>query len=248
MADEADKTADSAEQAYAAAAEAVPVKPAAPVEEKAPEPTRAKAPPAPPKPVAARQPAPKKKAPATTPKRKARPVAKAKVAPAKAPLKPIKSTKPKQIPQAKEPLMAKTADFTKTVTDTVAEFQTRAKAAYDKGAELTAEASEFTKGNFEAFVESSKILTESLQDLGKTYADEAKAAFETLTADMKEFAAIKSPTELFQLQGKLARRNFDSMVAFGSKSSEAVVKLTNEAAAPISSRVSLAAEKFSKAA
>ena len=106
--------------------------------------------------------------------------------------------------------MAKQADYTKTVTDTVAEFQTRAKAAYDKGAALAGEATEFTKGNIEAFVESSKILTENLQDLGKVYADEAKAAFETFTADLKELAAVKSPTELFQLQSRLARRNFDS--------------------------------------
>jgi phasin family protein len=237
MADEAEKTVSSAEQAYASAAEAVPVKPAA--VEKAPEPPKAKVPPAPAKPIAAK-PAPKKKALSG----KAKPAA---AKPAKA-AKPIKSVKPKQISQAKEPTMAKQADFTQTVTDTVAEFQTRAKAAYDKGAELAGEATEFTKGNVEALVESSKILTENLQDFGKAYADEAKAAFETFTADLKELAAVKSPTELFQLQSRLARRNFDSMVAFGSKSSEAAVKLANETFAPLSSRVSLAAEKFSKAA
>jgi phasin family protein len=238
MADEAEKTVNSAEQAYAAAAEAVPVKPVA-GEEKAPPAPQAKAPAAPAKPAAAK-PAPKKKVLPL----KAKPAA---TKPAKAP-KPIKSVQPKQISQAKEPTMAKQADFTQTVTDTVAEFQTRAKAAYDKGAELAGEATEFTKGNIEALVESSKILTENLQDFGKAYADEAKAAFETFTADLKELAAVKSPTELFQLQSRLARRNFDSMVAFGSKSSEAAVKLANETFAPLSSRVSLAAEKFSKAA
>ena len=252
MADEAYKAADSAEQAYAAAAEAIPVKPTV-AEVKSPvvlpELPKAKAA-VKAEPAAANKPAPKKMAPATKASSKAKPapVKVAKAAPAEPPSQPIKSTKPKQNPQAKEPLMAKQADFTKTVTDTVAEFQTRTKAAYDKGAELTAEATEFAKGNLEAFVESNKILAENLQDLGKAYADEAKAAFETFTADIKELAAVKSPTELFQLQSKLARRNFDSLVAFGSKSSEAVVKLTNEAAAPISNRVSLAAEKISKAA
>lgn len=246
MADEADKVVDTAEQAYAAAAEAVPVK-ALTAEAKAPEAPAPQAASAKPKPVTAKKPivvkksAPKAKAPLT----KAKPIA---AKPAKAAPKPIKSVQPKQISQAKEPIMAKQADYTKTVTDTVAEFQTRAKAAYDKGAALAGEATEFTKGNIEAFVESSKILTENLQDLGKVYADEAKAAFETFTADLKELAAVKSPTELFQLQSRLARRNFDSLVAFGSKSSEATVKLTNEAIAPLSSRVSLAAEKFSKAA
>ena len=61
-------------------------------------------------------------------------------------------------------------------------------------------------------------------------------------------AAVKSPTELLQLQGELARRNFDAAVSFSSKNTEALVKLYNDAFAPITSRVSLAAEKIKKAA
>ena len=236
MADEADKAADSAERAYAAAVETVPAKPAdatdAPPALPAPKPA----------PIAKAKPAPAKKKPA--PKKKA---LKVKAKPAAGPVKP-KSPPKKPVTQVKEPTMAKTADFTKTVTDAMSEMQSRAKEAYDKGTEIAGEATEFGKGNVEALVESTKIVSETLQEFGKTYVDEAKSAFETLTADMKEMAAVKSPTELFQLQGKLMRRNFDTMVAMGSKSSEAMVKLTNEAMAPISSRMSLAADKLSKAA
>ncbi|HEX7711171.1 MAG TPA: phasin family protein [Sphingomonadaceae bacterium] len=222
MADDSAKAASSAEQAYAAAAESAPAKGAA-AEVKTPQ---AK--------VAAAKPKP---TPTGT-------------APAKAPARPIKTPipEPKQVSQTKEPAMAQQADFTNTVTDAVAEFQTRAKAAYDKSAAVAGEATEFAKGNVEALVEAGKIYSENLQNLGKVYAEDAKAAFETLTADLKEFAAVKTPTELFQLQSRLMRRNFDSLVAFGSKSSEAAVKIANETLAPISSRVSLAAEKFSKAA
>ena len=70
----------------------------------------------------------------------------------------------------------------------------------------------------------------------------------TLTADFKEMAAIKSPTELFQLQGKIMRRNFDAMVAATSKGTEAGMKLANDAFAPITARVNLTVEKLSKAA
>ena len=59
---------------------------------------------------------------------------------------------------------------------------------------------------------------------------------------------MKSPAELFQLQGKLARRNFDAWVAYGSKNTDAAIKLANETFAPISGRLSLAAEKVGKAA
>jgi phasin family protein len=75
-----------------------------------------------------------------------------------------------------------------------------------------------------------------------------KTVIETVTEDAKKIAAIKSPTELMQLQGEIVRRNFDALVSFGSKRTEAWVKLTNDAFAPISNRVSVAAEKISKAA
>lgn len=139
-----------------------------------------------------------------------------------------------------------TAGFNTTVNDSVNELQIRTKAAYEKGTEAVGEATEFAKGNVEALVESSKIIASGVQDLGKTYVEEAKSAYEALTVDLKEMAAVKSPTELFQLQGKILRRNFDSLVATSSKNSEALVKLAGDAFAPISGRVNVAAEKLTK--
>jgi phasin family protein len=154
------------------------------------------------------------------------------------------------ITELKEKIMAtaKTPDFTKPVTEAIGEIQTRAKAAYEKGTETLTEATEFAKGNVEAIVESGKILAAGAQDLGKTYVEEAKSAYETLSADLKEMASIKSPTELFQLQGKIARRNFDALVATSSKNTEAVLKLANDSFAPLTGRVNLAAEKLAKVA
>jgi phasin family protein len=150
----------------------------------------------------------------------------------------------------KEKIMAtaKTTDFTKPINEAIGEFQARAKVAYEKSSEALTEATEFTRGNVEAIVESGKILAGGAQDFGKTYVEEAKSAYETLTADLKELAAVKSPTELFQLQGKIARRNFDALVANGSKTTEAAIKLASEAFAPISGRVNVAAEKLTRAA
>ena len=143
---------------------------------------------------------------------------------------------------------AKTTDFTKPINEAIGEFQTRAKEAYEKSSETLAEATEFAKDNIEAVVESGKILAGGAQDLGKTYVEEAKSAYETLTSDLKELAAVKSPTELVQLQGKIARRNFDAMVAASSKNTEAMIKLYSEAFAPISGRVNVAAEKLTQVA
>jgi phasin family protein len=254
MADSTDVTAKSAEQAYAAAAAEVkpaekPAKPA-PAPEKPVAVTKKTVPN---KPAAASRkkiqkpapkPAAKKTAFAKAAKRAAR-VAKAAAAPA-----PVKIEPKLTVNELKEKIMAtaKTNDFTKPIVDAFGEYQTRAKAAYEKGTEVATEAAEFAKGNVEAFVESGKIFAAGAQSLGKTYVEEAKSAYETMTADVKELAAVKSPTELFQLQGKIARRNFDMFVATSSKNTEAFIKLANDAFAPLTGRVEVATEKLAKVA
>jgi phasin family protein len=143
---------------------------------------------------------------------------------------------------------AKNIDITATAKDVLADVQTRAKTAFAKTGEFTAEATEFTKANVEAVVESGKIFVTGAQELLKDNIETGKTVIETVTEDAKKVAAVKSPTELMQLQAEIARRNFDALVSFGSKRTEAWVKLTNEAFAPISNRVSVAVEKVSKAA
>jgi phasin family protein len=267
MAEPTDDTAKSAEKAYAEAASKV--KPVEPVPPKA---VPSKAPVATPAPVAVtsvpatKTAAPKKPAAASrkiekpaapkpavktstalakAAKRAAR-VAKAAAAPA-----PVKTIEPTlTVSELKEKIMAtaKTTDFTKPMADALGEIQNSAKAAYEKGTEAVTEVTEFTKGNVEAIVESSKIFAAGAQTLGKTYVEEAKSAYETLTADVKELAAVKSPTELFQLQGKIARRNFDTLVATSSKNTEAFLKLATDAFAPLTGRVEVATEKLAKVA
>ncbi|WP_296677888.1 phasin family protein [Novosphingobium sp.] len=141
-----------------------------------------------------------------------------------------------------------TEDFTAKMKDAVAEAQDRAKVAFEKSQAMFGDAGAFTKGNVEALVESGKILAAGLQDMGKDYVAEGKAVIETVQADVKQMAAVKSPTDFFKLQGEIMRRNFDAVVATGSKRSEAMLKLANEAIAPISTRVSVAIEKVKQAA
>ena len=174
-----------------------------------------------------------------------------KAAPAKKPETATTSTTP--ITKLKETIMAtaknaNTADYTAKAKEMAADMQTRAKAAYDKSTDMTKDLVEFQRGNFEALVESGKILASGMQDMGRTYVEEVKSAADTVQGDVKKVVGIKSPTELFQLQGEIARRNFDAMVQVTSKNTEAMLKLANEAFAPLSSRMSLAAEKVRTAA
>jgi phasin family protein len=204
-----------------------------------------------------------------------KPAAKKKAAAAKSRAKPVRKTPTRQksaakpgnrsaeaAPRAKSPTIsskdtimasAKTTnqtstDFAKTAQNAATELQTRARAAYDKAQAYAGDVTEFNKGNFEAFVEAGKIFTNGMQTIARSEAEAAKSAFETATADLKALAAVKSPTELFKLQGEIARRNFDAAVAHYSRNAEVSMKLANDAFAPLSSRVSLAAEKVSQAA
>ncbi|MBX7492198.1 phasin family protein [Qipengyuania sp. 1NDW9] len=233
---EADTTAPVKTAKVAKAVAAKPKK--APAKKKA-APTKAKKVAA--KKAPAKKPVAKKAAPKKVAAKKAAPAKKA----AKTSTTPITKLKETIMATAKN---AKTTDYTAKAKEMAADMQTRAKAAYDKGAEMTQDAVEFQKGNLEALVESGKILAGGVQDMGRTYVEEAKSAAETVQADVKKMVAVKSPTELFQLQGEIARRNFDAMVSTTSKNTEAMLKLANEAFAPLSSRMSLAAEKVRKAA
>ena len=183
----------------------------------------------------------------------------AKKAPVKKPVlaktaKTLAAPKTNPILKIKDTIMAtaKNTDIAATAKEVFADVQTRAKTtattAYAKSTVLATEATEFAKANVEAVVESGKIFFAGAQDLLKDNVETGKTVIETVTADAKKIAAVKSPTELMQLQGELVRRNFDAVVSYGSKRTEAWVKLYNEAFAPITNRASVAAEKIKKAA
>ncbi|MES2493677.1 MAG: phasin family protein [Pseudomonadota bacterium] len=164
------------------------------------------------------------------------------------PKKPVVGTP--TLLQIKEKLMAQTiqTDIVSPFQTAFADMQEKAKTAYAKSTEALGEANDFAKGNVEAIVESGKLLASGLQELGSTVVADSRSAFETITADVKELASVKSPTEFFQLQSVMLRKTFDGAVAQASKNTEAMMKLATEAFLPISSRVSLAVEKVSKAA
>lgn len=156
--------------------------------------------------------------------------------------------------KTKEPIMAtkQTKTTKNSATDQAkaafADLSTRAQGAYDKSREYAGEAVEFSKGNVEAVVESGKILAEGMQGMAKNAIENGRETVSTMTADAKDFAAVRSPSELVQLNSTIASRNFDAMVAQSSKNFEAFTKLATEAFMPIQNRVSIAVEKARKAA
>ncbi|KTE15035.1 phasin family protein [Sphingopyxis sp. H115] len=241
---------DSAEKAFEAATLETAAKPvaapAAPVVEAAP---AVKAPvPAKTKTVAAKAKPVQKKA--------AKPAAK-KVAPKKAAAKTI-APKTKVAPKpaalatkgfkTMNDTVKKFADEAKTRAETLtADFNEKAKEAMAKTSKLAEEAVEFNKANIEALVESGKIAAKGIETLGQEGVTFARKSFEDTTAALKGYTAVKTPADFFKLYAENSKKAFDAAVAQTSKTSELVVKLTNDSFAPISNRVSVITSKMKAA-
>ena len=242
---------DSAEKAFEAATLETPAKPAAapvapavaaPAAEQAAAPVKTKT-------VAAKAKPVQKKAAKPAPK---------KIAPKKAVAKTIA---PKPVKAAPKPAAAVTKGF-KTMNDTVkkfadeaktraealtADFNAKAKDAFSKSSKLAEEAVEFNKANVEALVEAGKIAAKGLETLGQEGVAFARKSFEDTSAALKGYTAVKTPADFFKLYAENSKKAFDAAVAQTSKTSELVVKLTNDSFAPISNRVSVITSKMKAA-
>ena len=119
----------------------------------------------------------------------------------------------------------------------------RAKEAFERNTRVAEELTDLTKGNVEAFVASTRVAAKGAETLGQEVAEFGRKSFEDASAALKSFAEVKSPADLFRLQGEFARAQFDSFVAESSKLSETVLKLAGDVAQPLASRYSVAAEK-----
>lgn len=240
---------DSAEKAFEAATLETPAKPVA----------------TPAAPVVA-APAAEKTATAVktkTVKAKAKPVQKkaAKPAAKKAAPKTAAKTIAPQTKVAPKPVAAATKGF-KTMNDTVkkfadeaktraealtADFNEKAKEAMSKTSKLAEDAVEFNKANVEALVEAGKIAAKGIETLGQEGVTYARKSFEDTTAALKGYTAVKTPADFFKLYAENSKKAFDAAVAQTSKTSELVVKLTNDSFAPISNRVSVITSKMKAA-
>ncbi|SEJ59261.1 phasin family protein [Sphingomonas sp. OV641] len=129
-----------------------------------------------------------------------------------------------------------------------AQANERAKTQMEQGAKAFEDMNAFTKSNVEAIVESSKIAARGFEQMGQDAATYMKSSYESATGMFRSMAAIKSPTELFQLQSDFARSSFDAFVAQTSRSTEAALKLAGEIAQPISNRVAVTIDKAKPAA
>lgn len=106
----------------------------------------------------------------------------------------------------------------------------------------------FSKGNVEALTESGKIWTAGVKDLAEQTTASMQASFKETMDGFKALTTVKSLKEAIELQSAMARAAVEKTMAANSSLTEASLKLTEKAMAPIAARVTVAVETFSKAA
>jgi phasin family protein len=104
------------------------------------------------------------------------------------------------------------------------------------------------KENLEAFTASGKIWAAGVQDLTKQFAATAKASIEESVATFKALSTVKSVKEAIDLQSTYSKAALAKAMTESTKLTEASIKLTEQALAPITARMAAAVEVFSKAA
>ena len=106
----------------------------------------------------------------------------------------------------------------------------------------------FGQANLEAFVKSGQIWSAGVQELTKQIATSAKASFDESVSTFKAISTAKSVKEAMDLQSSFAKAALEKAMAESNKLTDASIKLTEQALAPITARVTVAVETFGKAA
>ena len=125
--------------------------------------------------------------------------------------------------------------------------QAKVKEGVEKAMKTAEELVAFNQGNMEAMVKSSQIWASGMQDLSKHIAAAAQASLDDSMSAFKAMTGVKSLKDALDLQSSLARSTLEKSVAESGKLTDASFRLTEQALAPITARVTVAVEKFAKA-
>lgn len=105
---------------------------------------------------------------------------------------------------------------------------------------------EFAKANLEAFIATAKAAQAGAETLGSAMLETSRARFEEAQNALHAMAAVKSPTELIELQSDFTKSQIDHVVSGWSHMAETFLKVSGEMVQPFSNRFSIAAESFRK--
>lgn len=145
-------------------------------------------------------------------------------------------------PPGKGTSIMNTNSFENVGTAAREQIEKASQTAYKSYEEMT----KLQKDNWDAIVASSQIWAKGAEVVGKAWMTLAQDTLENAATTAKALVGVKSLREAVDLQTDFAKGNFDKLVAEGTKMSETVVKVANDAMEPITARVNVTVEKMFK--
>ncbi len=137
--------------------------------------------------------------------------------------------------------------FDRTVADLkqgVASATAKQAEVTEKAVQAAKEIADFNKSTIEAITQFGQIMTAGSQDLFREMAASSQAAFAEAMAGFQAMVAAKTVKERFELQASLARASATRAVTEAGRFAQAGIALAEKAAAPLTERATVAAEKF----
>lgn len=104
----------------------------------------------------------------------------------------------------------------------------------------------FNKGNFDAFVAAGAAAAKGFETLSQQVIACNQKAVETSVATAKALLGCRTLQDVVEVQTDLTRKGIDEWLAEGTKLSELTVKVANQTAEPINSRLSEAVDRLMK--
>lgn len=148
---------------------------------------------------------------------------------------------------------AGTAQVRKVIDNTAEQ----ARAAMEQGAErmsrgaegmlrVVEDAAEFGRGNLEAMSKVAQVWTIGLQDLSRQYVTMTQGLTDHALEGAKALAATKSLKEAAEVQASFTRAAIERATSEGAKIQEQAFRLAEQAAQPLTQRLSVAMEKMGR--
>ena len=100
----------------------------------------------------------------------------------------------------------------------------------------------FGQENLDAVSKSAEIATKAFEGIGTELSAFSKKSFEDGVAAAQDLASAKNVTELFEKQSAFAQSSFEAMMSQATKMNEIYMAAAKDIVAPLSARVSKAAD------
>ena len=108
------------------------------------------------------------------------------------------------------------------------------------------EAAAFGRGNVEAFTKATQAYVSGVQDLSRQTMAMVQGLTDQALENAKALSGARSLKEAAEIQANLTRAAFERAVSETTKLQETALKVAEQSFAPLSARMTLAAEKFGR--